>query len=433
MKSKKLQILEKILRFMAIVVLKKYKPTIIGITGSIGKTSAKEAVLLVLSGKFRVRKNEKNYNNEIGIPLSVIGAESGNKSIWKWMKVFMKWITLIIFPVRYPEILVLEMAVDHPGDMKYLIDFIPVKIGIVTAIASTHLEFFKSMDHIAKEKGVVLEALPEDGIAVINADDERVLYMQERTKAKKIILFGFSEKAQVRASNDAFIYEENKLQGISFKLNYQGKSIPVRLPHILATHQIYAVLIAACVGIALKVNLVDIAAALEKFFTPPGRMNLIAGTNNSFIIDDTYNSSPKAALAALDVLGRLEAFRRIVVLGDMLELGKDEEEGHRAVARKVFETDADLFFAIGERMKLAVEEIKHLGYSREKVFWFDDSREAGDALMKKIARGDLILVKGSQGMRMEKIVEKIMENPAKARNLLCRQSEEWWKKPYVKP
>lgn len=432
MQKKLLKLLEKILHWMAIAVIKKYKPQIIGITGSVGKTSAKEATYCVLADKFNVRKNEKNYNNELGIPLTIIGSESGNKSIFKWLKVFFKWLKIVLLRVNYPEVIILEMAVDHPGDMKYLASFIPVKIGIVTAITSTHLEFFKSIDHIAREKGLILESLSEDGVAILNADDDKVISMRERTKAKKIT-FGFSQNADVTASGIDFVYEDEKLKGVSFKLNYEGKSIPVRLQHILATHQVYAALAGVCVGIALKMNLIDIASALEKFTSPCGRMNMIHGINGSSIIDDTYNSSPKAALAALDVVGRLRALRRIVVMGDMLELGQDEERGHREIARKIFEINADLFFAVGDRMQMAVSELKKLGFPPDKIFHFNSPDEAGKKIEEILEAGDLILVKGSQGMRMEKIVGKIMAEPEKARKLLCRQSSEWWKKPYKKP
>ncbi|HDZ85746.1 MAG TPA: hypothetical protein ENH35_04360, partial [Candidatus Moranbacteria bacterium] len=152
-KTKRLQFLEAMLRWMSTVVIKKYRPDIVGISGSVGKTSTKEAVFTVLSSKFRVRKNLKNYNNEIGIPLTIIGAETGGRSILKWLVVFLKWLGIIILPYKYPEILVLEMGVDHPGDMKYLTSFIPIKVGILTNISPSHLEFFRDIDHIAGEKG----------------------------------------------------------------------------------------------------------------------------------------------------------------------------------------------------------------------------------------------------------------------------------------
>lgn len=413
-------------------MIKKYRPDIVGISGSVGKTSTKEAVFTVLSSKFRVRKNLKNYNNEIGIPLTIIGAETGGRSILKWLVVFLKWLGIIILPYKYPEILVLEMGVDHPGDMKYLTSFIPIKVGILTNISPSHLEFFRDIDHIAGEKGKLIEAVSEEGLAVLNADDKKVLAIEDKSDAE-ITTFGFGDSAQVRASDVDFNYTNGKIEGLSFKLNYEGKFIPVRLNYILAKHQIYSVLAAVEAGNYFKINLVDAVTSLENYLAPPGRTNLIKGIKNSFIIDDTYNSSPASAVAALEVLKELRSIRKIVVLGDMLELGKYMEKGHREVGHKVFEIGTDLFFAVGERMEAAVKEVQDLGYPLQNIFYFENPVLAGKKLQQIIKEGDLILVKGSQGMRMEKIVEEVMADPQKAEDFLCRQSGEWRKKPFVKP
>lgn len=424
--------MEKILRLMAKAILWKYKPTIIGITGSVGKTSAKDAVFSVLSSRFRTRKNEKNYNNEIGLPLTIIGSESGNGSILKWMKVFPGWIYKFIFPVKYPEILVLEMGIDRPGDMDYLLSFIEPKVGIVTNISGSHLEFFKNIEHIAKEKGKLIKNLPKEGMVILNADIESVFSLKEKIKTP-IVLFGIGERAELKASNISFNSNNFEPQGISFKLNYDGKIIPIRLPFILAPHLIYAALSAVAVGIFFKINLVDIASALEKFSPPIGRMNLIKGANGSFIIDDTYNSSPTSALAAVEVMKNLKALRKIVALGDMLELGGDSDLGHKEVLKRAFSNGVTMFFLAGDRMKKAAEELESEGLISAKVFIFDDPESLGRELRKNLREGDLVLVKGSQGMRMEKTVFEIMKNHDESRNLICRQSKDWLKKPYVKP
>lgn len=432
MKSKAIKLSETILRWMAIVILKEYKPTIVGITGSVGKTSTKEAVYVVLSPKFKTRKNEKNYNNEIGIPLTIIGAESGNRSVWKWFRVFLKWLTVVMLPYNYPEILVLEMGVDRPGDMEYLVSFIPTKVGILTQISSSHLEYFKDIEHIAQEKGKIGKIIPDDGIIIFNSDDKILLKMKELMKGKSMT-FSIENSADVKASDIVYNYQGEKLSGIGFKLNYQGKIIPVRLRYVLARHQVYAALAGVAAGIFFKINLVDIASSLENFFSPPGRMNLIKGIRDSLIIDDTYNSSPSSTLAALDVLDEIQADRKIVVFGDMLELGREMEEGHKKVARRIFSLNADMFFAVGERMEIAFRELHSLGYPAGNLYYFEDPMAAAEKLNQTIKNGDLVLVKGSQGMRMEKLVEKLMAKPGKAAEYLCRQSKEWRKKPFVKP
>ncbi len=431
MKAKKIIYLEKILQLMAVVVLKRHKPKIVAITGSVGKTSTKAAVFEVLSSKFEVRENQKNYNNEIGIPLTIIGAESGGRNIFKWLGVFLKWFFTVIFP-GYPEILILELGVDRPGDMAYFMSFIKPTVGIVTNVSLSHIEFFKSLENTAKEKRVLIEAIASGNFAILNADDENVIGMRKNTLAQ-VLSFGQTENASVNASNVVYNYQDNKPAGISFKLNYEGTNIPVRLKHILALHYVYPALAAVAAGIVFKINLIDIANALESFRAPAGRMNFLDGRAGSFIIDDTYNASPMSTVAALNVLGELKATRKIAVLGDMLELGDMTDSGHREVGQAVFNTKIDIFIAVGKRMKNAVGELISLGFPSENIFQFDNPITAGEKVLQLIRVGDFILVKGSQGMRMEKIVEQILENQTDQKNLLCRQSIEWRNKPFAKP
>jgi UDP-N-acetylmuramoyl-tripeptide--D-alanyl-D-alanine ligase len=431
MKPNKIIYLEKILKFMAVAVLFRHKPKIVGITGSVGKTSTKAAVFSVLSSKYYVRENEKNYNNEIGIPLTIIGASSGGKNVFKWIWVFLKWIVMMIFP-KYPEILILELGVDRPGDMKYFMSFISPMVGIVTNVSYSHIEFFKTVENIAKEKKILIESLDPDGFAILNADDEHTIKMSQHTIAQ-IITFGGAENAIINASNIIYNYQGDNPEGISFKLNYDGKNIPIRLKNILAAHQVYAALAAISSGIIFKINLVDIATALESFHSPSGRMNLIKGINGSFLIDDTYNSSPMSTSAALDVLGELKAERKIAVLGDMLELGDRSEFEHREIGKKIFSSKVDIFIAVGKRMRHAVAELIAHGHPSSKIFQFEDHEKASEKILQIVKEGDLILIKGSQGMRMEKIVEKFLADPKDARRFLCRQSKEWKNTPFVKP
>ncbi len=415
---------------MASAILWKYKPRVIGITGSVGKTSCKEAVFAVLHERFEVRKNEKNYNNEIGLPLTIIGAESGERSFWKWLAIFFKWLGVMIFPVRYPEILILEMGADRPGDIKYLTDFIKPKIGIITDISGSHLEYFKTLDAVAKEKGTLVKSLDRRGLAILNADNPYSAKLKSQVKCQ-VMTFGFSEEADICSTGEDFNFDEetHKVKGLSFKLNYRGTSLPVRLNNVLARHQIYAALAAAAVGVELAMNLVEIAQALQKFSSPAGRMNLFPGIKDSSIIDDTYNSSPVSTKAALLVFSVIPAARKIAVLGDMLELGEDSENLHRNLAKEIVASGAQIFFAVGKRMQFAVQVLERMNIPAENIYAFENSVEAGKKLEKVIQEGDLILVKGSQGMRMEKIVEEIMANPEEAEHLLCRQSRKWKETP----
>jgi len=193
MKSRKIRFLEKILKYLAAKALRKFKPRIVGVTGSVGKSSTKEAIYTVLASKYRVRKSEKNYNNEIGLPLTILGLSGGGGSFLKWMAVFLRSIGVLLFSSKrnYPEILVLEMGADRPGDIKYLVDFIQPEVGVVTAIGISHLEFFKDKKHIIREKSYLVRFLNKEGLAVLNCDDEEARKMAEAVKAKKNVLWIF--------------------------------------------------------------------------------------------------------------------------------------------------------------------------------------------------------------------------------------------------
>lgn len=430
-KSKKIIYLEKVLRFMAIVTLKVHNPRIVGITGSVGKSSAKEAVFTVLKSKFKVRKNEENYNNEIGIPLTIIGAKTGGNNLARWIWVGVKWVFGIVFPFGYPKILVLEMAIDRLGDMKYLTSFIHPEVGILTDISSSHLEFFNSVDEIAQEKSILVKSLSKDGVAILNTDNE-IIKRIVKGNDLDIVDFGIENEASIFASDIQFNYSDTdrKLVGLSFKLNQEGISMPIRLPKIIAKHHLYAVLAAVAVGNFFKINLLSMAEALKELKPPYGRMSYLDGIKGSSIIDDSYNSSPLSAKAAFETAEKIRASRRIAVLGDMLELGKNSERDHEEIVQEVMSGKFDLVALMGRRMKKAAKSIIHQGELNKKVIYFDNPTQAGEEVKKIVQEDDLILVKGSQSMRMEKVVEKLMLDSARSRSLLCRQSRSWKSKEF---
>ncbi|MDP1629604.1 MAG: UDP-N-acetylmuramoyl-tripeptide--D-alanyl-D-alanine ligase [bacterium] len=419
--------LQSTLRLAAILVLKKYKPRIVAITGSVGKSSTKEAIFAVLRPYFRVRKNEKNYNNEIGVPLTIIGGVNAKGNIFLWFWNYFKAIFLILFPVRYPQILVLEMGADKPGDIRYLTEFVKPEISVVTAVGEipVHVEFFAGPESVAREKRILVEVLPVWGRAILNYDDATVFDMRERTEAH-VLTYGFGEGAKVWATN----YEldspglNDDLGGVNFKINFDDSFAPVRLTGMFGKQNVYSALAAAAVGTALDLNLIEIIEGLSSWKALPGRMKMLRGVKHSWIIDDTYNASPMAVHAALDALRDLAASseqiptrRKIAVLGDMLELGKFTIEAHEAVGQRAAKC-ADLLLTVGARGRLIADEAVKQGMDADNVFSFDRSEEAGEFLENKIKEGDLILVKGSRSMKMEKIVRDIMAEPEKAKKLL---------------
>ena len=423
-------ILNNLLKFFTKKILAKYKPDIVGITGSVGKTSAKEAVAKVLAVKFEVRSSNKNYNNEIGLPLTVIGAsKSPGRSVLGWVKVFVKAVGLLIFNTKYPKILVLEMGSDKPGDIKYLTDMAPGKVGVLTFISHAHTEFFHTIEKIAEEKRVIISHLPKDGFAVLNFDNDLVVDAAKGIKAEKIT-YGFKDGADLLATdvNVIIAKEDGKTMGLNFKVVHKGTVVPVFLAGIISSRFVYAALAGLSVGLAYGMNLVEASAGLRNLEPLPGHMRPLSGIKDTLIIDDSYNSSPAAAKAALETLAQVkikEGAERYAVLGDMLELGSETESAHREIGFKVAEFGIDFLITVGEASKITAAAAREAGLDEHHVASFADSAAAGKFLQEAIKDGDVMLVKGSQGSRMEKIVKEVMAEPMKAKDLLVRQGEEW--------
>ena len=419
-------ILQKILKILSKAAIEKYRPIIIGITGSVGKTSTKEAVFTVLSAyggsaeggkdKFKVRTNDASFNNEIGFPMAILGLKKPGRLIW--IPNLLKSLKLVFLKSKsYPKILVLEMGADKPGDIEYLIEIAKPKIGIVTAVGDlpVHLEFYSGPEEVAKEKSKLIQVLPSDGFAVLNYDDEAVFRMNDLSRAEKMT-FGFNSGADIRASDLMYFIEAGKdiAGGLAFKLNYNNNSVPFRLPNALGRHQIYAVLAASAIGLHFGMNLVEISQALEKMEFPKQRMRLMKGIRDSLIIDDSYNASPLSTHAALDtlkefgdkVIAKTGHGRKIAVLGDMRELGVFTEKAHRLIGNLAGEK-AEYLFTVGPAAKFIADSAFNQ-LPKENIMSFDSSKEAGEYLKNFIQEGDIVLVKGSRAMEMEKVVEAMV-------------------------
>ncbi|MFH1611975.1 MAG: Mur ligase family protein [bacterium] len=424
------KIIQYILRFFAKMVLWKYNPEIIAVTGSVGKTSTKEAIYHVLRKKFKVRRNVKNYNNEIGVALTILGLETGGKSIIAWINNFLKALATILWKRDYPEILILEMGVDKPGDMKYLMNFVPIKVGVITAIGEfpSHLEFFPEKDNLIQEKSLMIQSLSKKGLAVLNYDDLSVRMMGDNLPEKtKTIYYGYGQGADVKISNyDVRIGDLTKRDfGINFKLEYDGSTVPVKLNKSLDKQRTFAVAAAAAVGLHYGLNLIEISSSLIKYRPLYGRNNLIRGIKRTWILDDAYNASPMSTVAALENLVILseveerseEPRRKIAVLGDMLELGQATEDGHRQVGVKVAGV-ADYLFTVGDRARFIADEARKQGFAGDKIFEFSTAEEAKMKVQEFTQEDDIILIKGSRGIHMEIIIKEIMAHPEKAEKLL---------------
>jgi UDP-N-acetylmuramoyl-tripeptide--D-alanyl-D-alanine ligase len=424
------QILAYILKTESRLVLWKYKPRVIAITGSVGKTSTKDAVYAVLSALSYVRKSEKSFNSEIGLPLSVLGIPNGWSNPFVWTTNILRGLWLFLWPHKYPKWLVLEAGVGKPGDMAKTAAWLSTDAVIVTAISETpvHIEFFDSREHLIEEKSELIKTLKPGGLLVLNQDDEAVRKMKEKTKCRSIT-FGFSEEADIRGSGDNISYnEKNEPEGVIFRVDAEGKSLPVVIDGVFGRNHIYASLAALSLASGLKFNILSAVDSLRNYDVPPGRMRLLKGIKRSLIIDDTYNSSPIACESALKTLGaikcRIEGCRKIAVLGDMLELGKHTIDAHKNIGHFARE-NVEKLVVVGQRAKNIALGAEEAGMSPDSIFEFMDSRTAGEFLKKYLQKNDILLIKGSQGMRMERVVEEVMLEEDSKEKLLVRQDREW--------
>ena len=427
MKKIVLKILEWKLVFLAKRVLRRYQPKIVAVAGSVGKTSTVQAIALALAKDFRVGQTLRSYNQELGVPLSILRQETGYRSLWRWLVIFFRAIKLGLGPKveNYPNLLVLELGADKPGDLSKLLKWIHPEIGVLTAATTEHVEYFGSVNAAISEEQKIVKALPKSAIAIINDDDPNITNIAKDLKAE-IIRFSQTHEAEVAVTNAAIFGDDvRNLQGVSAKISVAGSSIPVVIKDTLGRHSLYAVAAAFAAALALKINLSNVSEQIRNYQAPAGRMRLIKGIKKILIIDDTYNSSPAAAKAAIETLHELKtSSKKYAILGDMLELGTVSEEEHKRLGEFVFDK-IDYLITVGGQAKHIAETAEKAGMSQDKILSFDKIEGVGNFLQNRLQPGDLILVKASQGICCEKIVKEIMAEPERAKKLLTRQYWPW--------
>ena len=362
---------------------------VVGVTGSVGKTSTKELIASVLGAQRRVLASPGNYNTEVGLPLTLLALEASH------------------------QVAVVEMGMYAQGEIRQLARLARPNVGVVTNVGPSHLERLGSLERIAAAKAELVEELPPEGTAVLNADDPRVRAMATRTPAR-VVLYGVDGGDDGAPAGERLPGGElvracdvvsHGLDGLSFTLVWKGDRRPVRTA-LVGRHHVATALAAAGVALALGMSLEQVVQALGA--APPGsRLRVRQTPRGATVLDDTYNASPASTAAALDVLAEARG-RRVAVLGDMFELGSYEEEGHRLVGRRAART-ADLLVTVGPRAALIAEEALAGGMPRDAVFSCDAKEAAVQVLRRHLQSGDWVLVKGSRGMRMEEIVQALVE------------------------
>tara|TARA_B100000745_G_C20152315_1_gene395041 strand:+ start:3226 stop:4515 length:1290 start_codon:yes stop_codon:yes gene_type:complete len=411
------------------MVLKKYKPTIVVVTGSVGKTSMKDAVAHVLEQQFFVRKSQKSYNSETGVPLTILGCENPWNSHVLWMKVIVEGLLLIFSKNHYPKILVLEVGADKPGDVKGMMDWITPNVVIVTKLPSipVHVEAYASPDQTREEEFSPAHSLGVDGTLIYSKDDEFAAELAKGVGAN-VITYGLKENADIVGEYKGLVYDGNTPKGISADIIRDGKRECVVVNGAAGKHQLYPALGAYATGLVFDLIPSQICEAIQGYTPPQGRMRVHEGIKNTLLIDDSYNASPVAMIAALDTLNEIQAAgEKIVVLGDMLELGTFSMDEHMHVGRCAAKK-ADLLVTVGLRAKGIADGANKARMAKKNMVHFNTSEEAAEFLIEKVESGDVVLVKGSQGVRMEKITEALLQDKSRASELLVRQDVEWKKR-----
>ena len=349
---------------------------VVGITGSVGKSTTKELIAEVLSSRYRTLKNPGNLNNEIGLPLTILQLSPGYQRA------------------------VLEMGFYMPGEIAFLCDIALPQVGVVTNIGTVHAERAGSQEAIARGKSELVQALPPapEGIAILNFDDPWVRKMEEKTKAR-VFFYGLSPEADLWADDVTGF----GLEGIRFRLHYQRETLHVRVP-LIGRHSVHTALRAAAVGLVEGLNWQEIFEGFNQGYTQL-RLAVVRTQNGALLLDDTYNASPEYMLAALNLLDELEG-RKIAVLGDMLELGPYEHGGHEMVGLRAAQV-ADILLTLGKRAHIYAEAARRIGKRRASILEFEEFTPVVDWLHKNLDEGDVVLIKGSHGLHMDRITSAL--------------------------
>jgi UDP-N-acetylmuramoyl-tripeptide--D-alanyl-D-alanine ligase len=359
------------LQTLATAVRRVWGKPLVGVTGSAGKTTTKEAIAHVLASRWRVLKSEGNFNNHFGLPLMLLKLEPEH------------------------DVAVIEMGMSHAGEIRALAKIAKPEIGVVTNVAPVHLEFFDSIAGIARAKYELIESLPASGTAVLNADDEYVSQFGRDFKGR-VITYGTKATADVRCENVRTCGAE----GSEFDVVVAGGREHARLP-LVGEHNILNALAAVAAGLARGMKPSDAVAALATL-APPDKRGQVLQLGNITVINDCYNSNPKALKAMVDALAAMKAGRRIVVAGEMLELGPTGEAMHRAAGQHVAEKKIDVLVGVRGLAQAMVEGARQAGTRSEFVV---TPEEAGEWLARETRDGDVVLLKASRGVKLEKALE----------------------------
>ncbi len=417
-----------VLAFLSRAILRKYKPTIVMVTGSVGKTSTKDAVAAALKERYYLRASEKSYNSEFGVPFTIIGVENPWINVGNWLGVFEEALALIFFKSHYPKLLVLEVGADRPGDLARILKIATPDAVIVTRLPEVpvHVEAYASPGDVRKEEFAPAYALPPEAPLIVSADDSFAEALAKPLPAT-VTTYGTSPKADIRFEEVQVYMEEGRPAGMQAQIFVGNDKHMLIVRGVLGRQQLYAPAAALALALSLGMSAKDALKGLASYVPPSGRARILGGKKGVILIDDSYNASPAATEEILRSLALVcDTPRCVAVLGDMLELGRYSMDEHERIGKIAAET-ADVIVGVGFRARSLAEAARGAGKTEESVFHFDDSHAAAAALPDIIEPGDIVLIKGSQSVRTERITEALLHDEKDVEHLV-RQDLEWKKR-----
>lgn len=391
-------IARKLFQWLAVRVLRKYKPLVIGVAGSVGKTATKEAIAAAISSAQRsVRRTEGSFNAEIGVPVTILRGGPAPSSLTGWLGVLISGKKIWLARRPYPQALVLEFGADHPGDLQELIELAKPSVGVLTSTAPEHLEYFGSEEQVITEESLIARMLPSSGTAVINVDDPGSSGLRSKLSGR-VVTYGWGPQATVRAESLSISHADSgRPTGMVIKVAVDGSVIPVAVSGVLGRHQAYPILAAVAVAKALGDDLFPVTQRLQSYQPPVGRMRLLEGLNGSLVIDDSYNASPAAVQAAIAALDELEIpGQKYIILGQMSELGSAAARWHDTIGRGLGPRKIAGLITVGPLAKRIGTAAVTAGFEPSKVKNVASAEAAAAILRPKLNAGDAVLLKGSK-------------------------------------
>lgn len=423
------QYITKIITWQAAYVLKRFKPKVIAITGNVGKTSTKDAIFYALRPYGHVRRSEKSFNSDTGVPLSILGVPNGWNSPVIWATNIFHGFVLMFFTKTYPEYLVLEVGADHPGDISSVAKWLKPHVSVFTRFPDVpvHIEFFENVEAVVKEKTSLAVHTRKDGTLILNADDEKVMKL-DGLDGRTTFTYSAKNPSDIQIQNITYHFSDtDAVHGSDTTLLVKGRGeIHMVLPYIISHGHIAGAVAGLLVVKTLGFEIEEALLSLREYRTPPGRFSLLEGINDTLLIDDAYNASPTAMEHALMMLKEIpvKKGKKVAILGDMMELGIHTQPAHEKVGEEVLGV-ADVLIAVGSRAEFLYKSALKAGFSKKNAFHVFTTKEVFAILEKHMTPGSVILFKASQSVRLERVIKDVMAHPEQAGKLLVRQDKEW--------